>query len=273
VDAIWGILYVSGMAVPALLTAASFVVVYKLARRFRSREPRGPRAAKMLGLHGGVVISVAILGGFFGLPFIELVALALVPLYQLRGLKRTALASPGTPLPDHTPAPSAGRDDEGVRSVQGVTARARGEMRPETARRTGWFIGVSGVLLPWVVGLVVKLYLQAQGKPTLSIRGFIDPSSIVVLLILTTVMWSSPFVILGFLVGTRFPPRGSTVYSFRYDRRLGWWTYGAGVAAAVLVFIPLFNQFDSMLLLIPIGFFLILPMAMTFWVVARLAKS
>jgi hypothetical protein len=222
-----------------------------------------------MAIHMAVVVLAVVLGGFVGVSFLELAAAGLVPAYFFVRSKRVENQAP--------PFDMAGTDHlcNGGKGTTYTTIAAPGggdvakEVSLRAARFVALFIGLTGILLPWVVGLGVKLYLQFRGRPTLPIEGFIDPASVMVLLILTMVMWSSPFLVLALLVASRFSIGRSGVYSFRCRRRLIWWPYLTGAAAAICVFVPVFWQFDSMLLLLPIGFFLALPMTLAFWVASR----
>lgn len=269
-DTIWGILYAAGFAVPLFLVVASLTLVYKLARKLHLRDPQAPNTWQMLAAQIGLIIFASVLGRFVRLGFLELAALVWVPVYLLRRLKRTgARLAPNSNLV-HARKPSSDDGYSAVPCPSPNETESCGEIHRTTAMRAAWFFGLSGVLLPWMVGLGVKFYLQSQGKPTLPIKGFIDPASIVVLLILTVVMWSSPFLILAVLVAVRFSFGRSRMYSFRYRLSLAWWTYGAGTVAAVVVFVPIFWQFDSMMLLFPVGILIIPPMAAVFWAGSRL---
>lgn len=268
-DTIWGILYVAGLAVPAILAGASFVLVYKLARKRHDRDPQSHGPWPMVGLHTAVAMT-AVLGSRFLFPgFLGLLALAVVPVYLLDRLR-------ATPGPEHRGARNGGMLASPVRpegdSAPAMHAKNVGptdEISQRTARRMAIFIGGSGMLLPWAVGLSVKFYLQSQGKPTLPISGFIDPASIAVLLVLTAVMWSWPFLLLALLIAIRFSPAKSQIYSLRHNRALAWWTYAAGVVAAVVVFVRVFWEFDSLFLILPVGCFVACPMALAFWLVSR----
>jgi len=268
-DTIWGVLLAAGFAVPLLLVAASIALVYKVARKLRLSDVRAPRVGVMLAAHAGLIMFAVILGSFVHLGFLELAALVWVPLYLLRRLKRTRAprATESNTVNQEAPG-AAGGVSSGSHPAPSDAGTIR-ETSRATALRTAWFFGVSGVLLPWLIGLGVKFYLQSQGKPTLPIAGFIDPASVIVLLSLTIVMWSSPFLVLALLMALRFSFGSSGRYSFRYRLPLVWWTYGTGALIAVVVFVPIFWQFDSMLLLVPVGMLIAPPMALVFWVGSR----
>jgi len=223
----------------------------------------------MLATHVGLIIFAVILGSFVHLGFLELAAIVCVPLYLLRRLKRTGAERATESNTVNQQKPGIGSEDSAAQRPAPGDAGAIREIRRSTALRTAWFFGVSGVLLPWLIGLGVKFYLQSQGRPTLPIKGFIDPASVIVLLSLTMVMWSSPFLILAVLVALRYSFGGSRRYSFRYRPALVWWTYSAGALLAGVVFVPIFWQFDSMLLLVPVGMLIAPPMALVFWVGSR----
>ncbi len=268
-DTLWGILTVAGPAVPPILAAVSCVVVYKLAQRLRLSDPSAWSAGKTVALHLMLIVFVAVIGSFLRLVYIELAALGLIPLYLFRRLKRVdARAASGPDAAEARASNSNHGDPVSARSAPRSVVVTR-EISPTTALVIAWFIGVTGLLLPWVVGLGVKFYLQSQGEPTLPISGFVDPASLAVLLLLTMVMWSSPFLVLAVLVAVRFSVGGSKIHTFRDSLPLVWWTYCAGVVTAVIVFARVFWQFDTMLLLVPLCFLLIPPMALAYWIVSR----
>jgi len=266
---VWSIFYVVGLALPPTLILLSIFVVYRLASRARRRDATAPSVRKIVAIHVAIIVLAVVLGGFVGVSFLDLAAAGLVPACLFVRSKR--VESQALPL-DMAQTGHLCNGGKGTTYTTIAAPSSRGvakEVSLRAARFVALFIGLTGILLPWVVGLGVKLYLQFRGRPTLPIEGFIDPASIVVLLILTMVMWSSPFLVLALLVAFRFSFGPSGVYSFRCRRRLIWWPYFAGAAAAICVFVPVFWQFDSMLLLLPIGFFLAFPMTIAFWVASR----
>jgi hypothetical protein len=129
-----------------------------------------------------------------------------------------------------------------------------------TARRTAVAIAASGLVLPWVVGLAVKAWLDAVGEPTYPISGFLEPVAVVVLLAATVAQWSWPFLLLAFWVGSRHFPRLAPHHPFRTRLRLARVTHLAGLAGGVVVFIPVFRSWDTMYIFVPLGVFLLAPM-------------
>ncbi|UCF88869.1 MAG: hypothetical protein JSV70_01040, partial [bacterium] len=128
-----------------------------------------------------------------------------------------------------------------------------GEIR--VAGLAAWFVGLSGVCVPWLAGIGVKLYLQSMGHPTWPISSFLHPGVLFVILGSTLFLWSSPFVILAFLVRYRVasPRRRRT---FRDGLWLAGVAYLGGMGAAVIIFPGVFWDFDILYLFIPIGFFI-----------------
>ena len=61
-----------------------------------------------------------------------------------------------------------------------------------------WSIVATGMALPWVVGIGVKLYLDARGLPTWPWGYFLHPTRLAVEFVLT-VVFASPFIALAFL--------------------------------------------------------------------------
>ena len=152
-----------------------------------------------------------------------------------------------------------------------------GLVLPVARGRRSWtaavIFSVTAVLLPWAVGLGVKIYLDAAGRPTLPINSFLDPLAIPVLILMTLGMWSFPFVALA--TAAAIPWRvGFPAGSPGRDSLLPLWcAFAAGAIAAVPVFGRVFWEFDSMMLLVPVGVVLVLPMALGYatgwWILRR----
>jgi hypothetical protein len=128
------------------------------------------------------------------------------------------------------------------------------------ASRSALAFGVSGLCVPWVVGLAVKFYLDAQGQPTHPISSFVEPTALVILLAATVIQWCWPFLLLALWVRSRHFTAFAPGRSFGERLALAWITYLAGMGAAVVVFIPVFRVWDVMYLFVPIAFFILGPM-------------
>lgn len=127
------------------------------------------------------------------------------------------------------------------------------------ATRTALLIAISGICLPWVVGLTVKLWLDATGRPTYPVSSFLEPTAVVVLLTATVVQWCWPFLLLAAWVGSRHFPRFAPGRAFRDRLLLARITFVVGLAGAAILFVPVFRRWDVMYIFVPLAFFLLLP--------------
>lgn len=130
-------------------------------------------------------------------------------------------------------------------------------------------IAVSGLCLPWVVGLSVKAYLDSIGEPTYPVSSFLDPVAVVVLLEATVVQWCSPFLLLAIWVRARAFASFAPGRTFRERLLLAWFTHVAGLVAGIVLFISVFWQWDIMYIFVPIAAFILVPMAAAY-VIGRL---
>lgn len=138
----------------------------------------------------------------------------------------------------------------GVASVDGPRARPWG---------LAVSITLTGLLLPWAVGVGVKVYLDAHDRPTLPYSDFVSPSVTPVILVISLMTWAFPFLILSamLLASKRNPgndPRARPLLPL-------WLAFGVGVVVAIPVFVGVFREFDAIYLITPIGVLLLLPMA------------
>jgi len=248
--AAWAWLYVLGLAMPGVVFIASTAVVYRLARRLRGMQEQARPIWQYVLLHVGLGIGLAL-----PLGPLAMASWLLVPAY----LYRTVLRLEG--------ATAAGRLREAGLLVK--TGRRH--------RGLAVLFVVTGVVVPWATGLGVKVYLDAQGRPTLPLGGFLDPASVIVEILLTLGAWALPFLLLASAV--LVPWRvGFAADSPDRDSLLPiWLAYAAGVIAAVPVFVSVFWEFDSMMMLVPVGLVLLPPMAlgylMGWWLLRRRTSS
>lgn len=237
---IWAGLFVLGFIVPGLFVVGSTVIVVRLARRLRRAIP-GQRPP------WHYVVSHLALGIGLAIPLgpLAFVAWLLLPGYLYHTLRRSAQPEDSSDPRNSSPlwVPS---------------------------RRRSWGIAVlftaTGLLLPWAIGLGVKMYLDSLGRPTLPVEGFIDPVSVAVILVLTLGTWAFPFLALAsaVVVPWRF---GFPADSPARDSLLPiWMAYAAAGIAAIPVYLGIFWEFDSMMLLVPVGIVLIPPMAFGYFV-------
>lgn len=114
-----------------------------------------------------------------------------------------------------------------------------------------WAIVATGVLVPWLSGAGVKMYLDMIGAPTWPWSAFLSPLQLVFLLPATA--WISlPFFILAY-AAYKLLPREFAGLVTPQSRRL---FFGGGLllgaAGAVKVFVGMFWLFDFAELLMPV---------------------
>jgi hypothetical protein len=109
----------------------------------------------------------------------------------------------------------------------------------------------------------VKVYLQSVNRPTLPLSDFLTPS-FPGILAASAIQWSFPF--LAWALFTRFRLLNGRESRFSPGARRGtaWIVYGAGTAAAILLFTGVFWEFDGMYLFVPLGIFLVPPMGLAY---------
>ena len=107
---------------------------------------------------------------------------------------------------------------------------------------------VTGLFLPWLVGLWVKIYLAIDGRPTLPLQYFISPGSLLIEAVLSTV-FAIPFFALARIGRLMIQGRfhfGTNVDETTFVLLL---TYIAGVGGMIKVFIDVFWVFDPLSLI------------------------
>jgi hypothetical protein len=244
----WAGIFVLGLVLPGLLFVASTIVAFRLATRLQPLKPEARPRWQYLLVHLGLGFGLA-------LPLGSVAALAwvVVPGYLYWEVRE------------------AEGDDTG-RSVSPWLG---------TGGVRHWWLAalftVTGVLIPWVAGLGVKLYLDAQGRPTLPLSGFLDPASIAIEIVLTLTAWAFPFVVLASAVAVPWRVGFPADSPLRESLLPIWLAYLAGVLAAIPVFASVFWEFDTLMLLMPVGLVLLPPMALGYfagwWLLRRRAQT
>jgi hypothetical protein len=151
-------------------------------------------------------------------------------------------------------------NDEDAIPVGSIASEPLAPAERRAATASAVAIAVSGLCLPWVVGLSVKAYLDFVGEPTLPVSSFLDPLAVVVLLGATVGLWCCPFLVLAAWVRARGFVRFAPGRSFRERLLLAWVTHIAGLVAGVVIFVPVFRQWDVMYIFVPIAGFILVPM-------------
>jgi hypothetical protein len=107
---------------------------------------------------------------------------------------------------------------------------------------------VTGLVLPWMVGLWVKIYLASHGRPTVPLQYFMSPGSLLIEAVLSAV-FAIPFFVLArigrLMIQGRFRV-GTNVEETTFVLLL---TYIAGVGGMIKVFIEVFWVFDPLSLI------------------------
>lgn len=266
---LWAILLVIGTMAPAAVVVVSAWLVARLARRLRALLPESRAPWQWVLGHLALITVVeggsAAVMGFLAPRFIVLVpsglaalSMLFAPAYLYRAVRRAAV--------QHPP----------IKSRSAPAATARGLPAPSNQGK-GWaaalLVAATGLFLPWVVGLGVKIYLDSRGRPTLPISDFLDPQALPVLLIQTLTLWAFPFLILAsavlvpWRVGFAKDPRG------RESMVPIWLAYAGGVLAEIPLFMGIFWEFDAIMLIVPLGLYIVPPMVIGYligwWIVVR----
>jgi len=244
---VWAALYVLGVVWPGLLLLVSTVIAFRLAKRLKVVRPDSRPPWQYVTLHVALGLGLT-------LPLGPVASLAwlLIPgrlYWTLQSLDSAPVSAPSATRP---------------------LTRGRSTQRH-------WFLAtfftMTGVLLPWGTGLGVKTYLDAQGRPTLPLEGFVDPASLAVEFLLTLGAWASPYLLLASAVVIPWRIGFSADNPSRDSLLPIWLAYSFGVAATIPVFVAVFWEFDSMMLLVPVGLVLLPPMALGYllgwWLLRR----
>ena len=119
-----------------------------------------------------------------------------------------------------------------------------------------WVIIAIGAILPWIVGIAVKLYLDTHGKPTLPWSYFIDFGTFIFLIPLS-VWFAIPYIILAYVARNRLTKPFWGLES--YGARLIFISGGlvGGCIGTVMIFINVFWEFNFLFFLIPIWIYYI----------------
>lgn len=241
-EAFWTPLFVMGLTLPALLVIGTAVLVWHLARRARAVGMVHP-PWRYVVLHLAIVIGAQ---------------LALLLVTAATGPVALAASKLGAVAAFATLAIVPYRLFARVQSLAPPTEA------PAARRARPWgfgaLIGLTGALLPWVVGVGVKTWLDAHGQPTLPYSDFLIPSALPVLLLLTLVSWGFPFLLLAAV--PLIPVRLGIGPDGRPSRLPVWLAYAVGVAAAIPVFIGVFWKFEGLYLITPLGVLLLVPMGL-----------
>jgi hypothetical protein len=118
-----------------------------------------------------------------------------------------------------------------------------------------WYIIIVGMVLPWIVGIIIKMYLDSQGKSTYPWSYFLNIDALVFLLPLT--LWFAiPFILLAFLHRI-FIQKKSFAKLNSYTSRLMVTVFSTlgGIIGVVITFTGVFWKFDMIYFFIPLWVF------------------
>jgi hypothetical protein len=247
----WGGLLILHLWMIGALFLLSSAVVIRLARRRRARGPEGRPAWHLLLAHVGLGFPLSVI-----LPGAGLLAWAIVPVHLFVKIReQEELSGTGSASP-----PWVWRASEEGRSLGLAT-----------------FFALSGVGIPWGVGLGVKLYLDSLGRPTLPISPFLSPSILPILFVLTLGAWGLPFLVLASMVAVPWRVGRPSTGAYRASLLPVWLACGAGALAGVAVFVSVFWNFDTLMILVPLGIPLLVPSALGYvagwWILGRRGTS
>jgi hypothetical protein len=259
----WGVLLVFGFLIPAVALAATTWWVVRLA----GRALAAGATARSPWHFGALHLLVALGVGIGADPFLSMVGLGfLSPLGLLLGIVGLA-AVPAYLLRQVGP-----RGEGGGHAGQVPASRPQGQ---RASRRWGLasFFVATGVLLPWLTALGVKLYLDSLGRPTYPVSDFLDPTVVPILLIMTLGAWAFPWVVLASALVIPWRLGMPSDATPREGMIPLWGAYAAGAFATIPVFAAVFWEWDVMMLMVPVGVALLPPMALGYvggwWMVRR----
>lgn len=119
-----------------------------------------------------------------------------------------------------------------------------------------WLFALPGLVLPLATGVLVKLYLQKEGRPTVSWSYFLDPLSILIFVPLV-IFWAAPHIYLGLVATAVLKGRSAFLEWATLPQRffvLGC-AFVAGTIGLVAVFLNVFWEFDPLYIFVPLPAF------------------
>lgn len=126
------------------------------------------------------------------------------------------------------------------------------EQTKERTRQIFWAIIAIGIASPWIVGITVKLYLSAQGQPTLPLTYFLHLESLLIIWIPASIWWAIPYIGLAFFAHKVLSHSFLGLKS--YTARVIFVSCGflGGCVGTVIVFVGVFWEFDPLFLFLPL---------------------
>lgn len=114
-----------------------------------------------------------------------------------------------------------------------------------------WKIIAIGLLTPWFIGSLIKIYLDLQNKITFAWSYFLNPEGLVVF-IPASIAWGIPFIALGFLSRQLMNKDFLRIQSERGKFYLLMGTLTGAFIGASRIFISAFSYFDAIVILMPV---------------------
>ncbi len=118
-------------------------------------------------------------------------------------------------------------------------------------RNLFWKIIGTGLVTPWVIGSIVKIYLEYIGKETLPWSYFLKPESLVIF-IPAMIWWGLPFILLAIVSRYLLKKNILGIKSERGKYLLLMGTLTGTFVGAGRIFISVFWLFDAMYILVPV---------------------
>jgi hypothetical protein len=138
--------------------------------------------------------------------------------------------------------------------------------------KIGFLLSVgSSICIPWIVGMIVRISLDAQGKPTHDWSGFTTASALLFEPIASAV-FSIPALLFGILIllATRQPPMRKPAFEDRKAMALGGLVLGAvGIVWNSYLF---FFEFDPIGFLLPAYWLFYPPGIVVGWIVGWIRR-
>lgn len=114
-----------------------------------------------------------------------------------------------------------------------------------------WKIMATGLITPWIIGTLIKIYLDFQNKITFPWSYFLKPQGLAVL-IPASLWWGIPFIALAFLSRQLLKKDFLAIHSERGKFYLLMVTLAGTFIGAGRIFVSVFWVFDPIVILAPI---------------------
>jgi hypothetical protein len=123
-------------------------------------------------------------------------------------------------------------------------------------KKMTWKIIATGLFTPWVVGSMIKIYLDSLGKITLPWSYFLKPQGLAVF-VPASIWWGIPFLLIGLLSRQLIQKNFLGIRSERGKFYLLMGVLAGAFIGAGRIFVSVFWIFDAMVIIVPIWTFYI----------------